>query len=416
MRFLFATARKDWRRNRRNLPELALWIGIPLIIGGVIVLAFGGSGGGPAPQAHLLVVDQDGSFLSGVLLGALTQEEAGGLIRAEKVDLAEGRDRIDAGKASALLVIPDGFGAAVLDETPSTLRLWVNPAQQILPGIVEETLSMALEAAFYLQRLFGDEIRTIAAGPPPGRNTLDDLLVSGLAIDINQRVERLIEYLDPPAIELEIVEDPPEAGEEVAPDGIGVLFLPGILLLSLLFMAQGLGNDIWQEREQLTLRRVVVAPRPLVAFLAGKGLAAAGLIVLVCLCGLGIGYLYLKLPARTLPLAVVWSLGTGVMLLGLMSAIQVSAPSQRAGQIFGMVLVFPLMMLGGSFFPFEAMPRWMAAAGALTPNGWALQVLKGIIRGERSGLELLPAAAILTALILLFFVYGAIRAPGFARR
>jgi hypothetical protein len=40
MRFLFATARKDWRRNRRNLPELALWIGIPLIIGGVIVLAF----------------------------------------------------------------------------------------------------------------------------------------------------------------------------------------------------------------------------------------------------------------------------------------------------------------------------------------------------------------------------------------
>ncbi len=46
MRFALATARKDLRRSRHNLTELLMWIGIPLIIGGVIVLSFGGSGGG----------------------------------------------------------------------------------------------------------------------------------------------------------------------------------------------------------------------------------------------------------------------------------------------------------------------------------------------------------------------------------
>jgi ABC-type multidrug transport system permease subunit len=41
--------------------------------------------------------------------------------------------------------------------------------------------------------------------------------------------------------------------------------------------------------------------------------------------------------------------------------------------------MFPLMMIGGSFFPFEAMPAGMAVIGKLTPNGWALEQLKRIL-------------------------------------
>jgi ABC-type multidrug transport system permease subunit len=36
-------------------------------------------------------------------------------------------------------------------------------------------------------------------------------------------------------------------------------------------------------------------------------------------------------------------------------------------------------MLGGSFFPFEAMPGWMRAVGELTPNGIAVVQLKDIL-------------------------------------
>ncbi|UCH83129.1 MAG: hypothetical protein JSW50_11755, partial [Candidatus Latescibacterota bacterium] len=81
MRFIWYTAVKDWRRHRRNPLELILWVGIPLLVGALIALAFGGKSG-PAPQAHVLVADEDDSFLSGLLVGALSQEAAGGFIHA----------------------------------------------------------------------------------------------------------------------------------------------------------------------------------------------------------------------------------------------------------------------------------------------------------------------------------------------
>jgi ABC-type multidrug transport system permease subunit len=50
-------------------------------------------------------------------------------------------------------------------------------------------------------------------------------------------------------------------------------------------------------------------------------------------------------------------------------------------------------MIGGSFFPFEAMPPWMAAIGAWTPNGLALLRLKALLFGE-----LVPGALAMAAL------------------
>ena len=44
-------------------------------------------------------------------------------------------------------------------------------------------------------------------------------------------------------------------------------------------------------------------------------------------------------------------------------------------------ITFPLLMIGGSFFPFEIMPDWLASVGRWTPNGWALEQLKAILAG-----------------------------------
>ncbi|MFO7653712.1 MAG: ABC transporter permease [Candidatus Krumholzibacteriia bacterium] len=415
LRMIWNTARKDWRKQRRNLPELMLWIGIPLIIGGVVVLAFGGGGGGPTPQAHLLVADQDDSLLSGLLLGALAQDEAGGIIRTEPVAFADGRRRIDAGEASALLRIPEGFADAVLDERPTTLELWVNPSQQVLPQLVEQALSLLADAVFYLHRVLGQELRLIAQGPPEGDLVFADAAIGAIAVAINRRVEALLTRLDPLAIELELVEAAPEERSD-APGGFAVLFLPGILVMSLLFMAQGIGNEIWIEHEQHTLRRVVVSPAGLGSFLAGKALAAAGLMLAVASVGLTIGYLYLDLPAGSLPLAVIWAVVTGVMLLGLLTTVQVLARSQRAGQIAGMLVIFPLMMVGGSFFPLEAMPAWMRAAGQITPNGYAVSVLVDVLRGRRAADDMLVPVLIVAALTAAFGIAVTLRMRSFARR
>ena len=403
MSFIWLTAMKDWRRQRRNPAEVLVWLGIPLLIGSLIILAFGGSGG-PRPQAHLLVVDEDDSFLSGLLIGALSQDQVGSVLRAEVVQREAGQRLVADGKATALLVIPPGFGTAVLQEEPTTLRLWTNPAQTILPGIVEEMLSILVDGSFYLHRLLGDELRLIAQGPAAGLNTLPDGVVAAIAVTINGVAEQIASNLTPPVI---ILAEPEPTADEAAEAGddfnLGMLFVPSILLMGLLFMAQGLGADIWQEREQQTLRRVLCTPRRISDFLLGKLLAGTSMMLLVCLVGLSLGYAYFRLDARSLPLAVLWAASSGALLTALLTVIQLFATSQRAGNILTLVLVFPLGMIGGSFFPFEAMPGWMVAVGRWTPNGFALQRLNNIMFERATTSELVASWLLFAVLIALLY-------------
>jgi ABC-type multidrug transport system permease subunit len=376
MHFALSCAIKDFKRHLRDPLEIATWLGIPLLIGFMVTMAMGGKGG-PQPQAHILVADEDGSFLSGLFVGALSQEAAGGVIRAENVATEDGMRRIQRGEATALLRIPEAFGECLLLEKPSVLELHINPSQQILPNIVEEYLLVLLDGVFYLHRVIGEDLQTFAGGPPDGSGTFPDLTVSNFSVKINHLAGRLGRYLDPPLIRFESKESEKEnSGDEVS---AGLLFFPGILFMSLLFVALAMSSDLWQEKKQKTLLRVVVSPQRTSAFLFGKLAAGSVFIFSVALVALSIGYAYFSLYPATLPFAVLWSTMSGVMLLSLLLLLQLFASSQRAGSILNMALIFPLMMLGGSFFPFEAMPSWMAAVGKFTPNGWALEHLKDIL-------------------------------------
>jgi ABC-type multidrug transport system permease subunit len=408
MRFLWSTALKDLRLRRRDPLSFALWIGIPLMIGSLIILASGGSGGAK-PQAHLFVVDEDDSFVSRLLIGALSQEAAGGMVRAESVEYEAGRERLDGGEGSALLVIPEGFSNSVLLEEPCTLRLLTNPAQSILPAIVEESLSVFVDAIFYLQRLLGDEFREIAAGPPPGRNTFTDPRMADFSVRINQTVERLFASLNPPLIKMERSSGAEEGEPEEERPPYGLLFLPGILFMSILFMAQGLSDGIWEERGQMTLRRVLVSPQSRIVFLTGKLLAGMIVMAIVAFVGLAAGFAYLSLGPGLMPAALLWAVFSGAMLLAGFMFIQLLAPSQRAGNIIAMAFIFPLMMIGGSFFPFEAMPGWMAAIGKYTPNGWALERLKLILLEKLTPGDYGTGLLILCAATLILFLLSALR-------
>ena len=43
---------------------------------------------------------------------------------------------------------------------------------------------------------------------------------------------------------------------------------------------------------------------------------------------------------------------------------------RRAASLVSSMVVFPLLMAGGSFFPLAALPGWIASIGRLTPNGF----------------------------------------------
>jgi ABC-2 type transport system permease protein len=359
MSFVLTSFKKDLLRFRQDIMAVVIWISIPLLIGGLITSLMGSN---VRPNGVLLMVDQDESFLSELVAGAYSAGELGELLSVEKVGLEDGTQRIDDGEASGLLVIPEGFGAALVNSEPVTLTLRTNPSQTILPGIITNVTEILLDAGFYAHQLFGDEInlmKNMGDNPP-------DALIAGLAVTMQNKIEAVAPQLFPPVIDIEIVEPPPQ--EPTTP--LALLFLPGIILMAVMFSANGVASDWWREREQGTLRRLVFAPGQLGGFILGKALAAAVIIGAVGGFTMILGYLFHGVSLSKLPSSLLWISLSGVALFSWFAVLQMSFSSQKTATVMSSMLVFPLLMAGGSFFPLAVMPAWIAAIGRASPNGF----------------------------------------------
>jgi ABC-2 type transport system permease protein len=137
-----------------------------------------------------------------------------------------------------------------------------------------------------------------------------------------------------------------------------------------MFSANGVASDWWRERDQGTLRRLVYAPGQLGAFILGKALAAAVVIGLVGGFTMILGYLFHGVSLTKLPSSLLWISVSGVALFSWFAALQMAFSSQKTATVMSSMLIFPLLMAGGSFFPMAVMPGWIAAVGRASPNGF----------------------------------------------
>ena len=386
---LWICAIKDLRRLRRDPAALLMWLGIPLFLVGIMSAFFGKES--PKPRGLLLIADEDGTFLSGALAGLYKQGTLAEMIQTEKVAQPDGRKRLEKGEASALLVIPKGFSDAFIDNKPLRLPLIVNPSQRIMPRLIEESLSIVLDGSYYLQRIAGDEVRSMIRADRP-----TELQVVEISRRFTRIAESLRRYTDPLAIELQSK----VAAEKKRPSkSFGALWFPSMLFLSFLFIAPNIAMDVWKERTQGALRRFVSSPARLEFWLGGKVLAAWLVFLSVSSAGLLLAHWLLDMRIDSFVPAVAWASACGVGLLLMMMLLIVHAPSERGAGVICNLVAFPLMMSGGSFFPFDFMPEKLAAIGRLTPNGWALTKLQQILDGQA---PLAPFAIAAAGLIVFF--------------
>jgi ABC-type multidrug transport system permease subunit len=372
------------------------------MIGGLMgLLASGGTGA----RGLVLVAGEDALVARAVEAG-LTQGGLASLFEVRRVTESEGRRLMAAGGASALVLLPANASRAMLDQAPLTITLVTNPAQRILPSIVQEALQILVDASFYAQRLFGAPLREIGAQSGRGEFPSSDE-VAAVATAIAGSLRSIGPLVLPPVFDLQL----PIAADQEDADSVlafGRLFLPGLLFMSLLFVAQGMSDDLWEEQKEGTLRRALCAPPGALAFLLGKVIAGAIIVAGVALAGMGVAVALFEVPVLRAVAAVPWSVLGGTVLIALFFVPQVLASSPRGAHMLTSMLVFPLMMIGGSFFPFEAMPPWMAAVGRWTPNGQAVMQLKALLQGTASaaGLVVSALAMLAPAIVVLLWVSG----------
>jgi hypothetical protein len=259
VRFALIAALKDLRRRLADPAALLMWVGLPVVIGGLMSLV--GGDNGPQPKARLLLVDLDQTFVSGLVARAGSQGQLAEFLEIQPVTADVGQRRIDAGDASPIVVpkkFQDGVcgaadGADARDES----------RPRILPGILEEGLRMAIEAAFYAQRLFGQPIREIVDALPAGATGPSDDAVASVSRSINQRLRALEGTLLPPVIAFETRTEAASADSELWCALSARPAVPGVALY-------GAGHE-HRHLEKLhgTLRRAQHAAGP-TAFLLGN--------------------------------------------------------------------------------------------------------------------------------------------------
>jgi ABC-2 type transport system permease protein len=179
------------------------------------------------------------------------------------------------------------------------------------------------------------------------------------------------------------------------------IMLPGYALLFSLFGLQSVAGTILEEREEGTLRRLLITPVSRYALLGGKMLAQFLVTFAQLLILFIAGYLVFHLHIASWPLTLLFLLLISFAVTGL-GMLLVSVVRTRR-QLSPVVTVVTLISsgIGGAWWPLWLEPQWLQNVAKIGVVAWAMEGLNGIIVTGRSFGQLLPD-------LLALLIYGAV--------
>jgi len=376
---LFTLVLKDLRRRLAEPAGLLINLAIPLAITGTMALAFGTSPGGDerTPILRLVVADLDHTVISGILNGSTQSKEAAERMEVKQVvDRDEGLRLLKEGDYAALVVIPKGFTDSILKDGKGELELVKNPSQSVMPIVAEQGVEAAALYISIGRRLLGpdtDLLRKLAAG----EGWDDSLKVAGLLAGTYERVKAADQILFPPLVEVKTER------KEKSESGVSFMawMYPGVMVMSLLYVALMQMKDLLREREAGTFRRMLGAPLAAGQVLASKILSVALVVSLAMGFLLVIGSFAFGLRwGAPLPLAAVCLLVVFAS-TGFAAFLYSLVRTERQGDAFGGILVMVMSLLGGSFVPPQVLPEWLRTLSLFTLSHWAHEALRSLIGG-----------------------------------
>lgn len=363
-----AILRRDLVRFARNPVRTALLFSVPIVFAGIFALVFGGGGVGDI-TVTVLVHDEDEGLVSMFLNGVASQSGDGGRLDLVPVG-PEGAEMMERGEASALVHIPEGFTEDLVDGVPATLGLVKNPSQAFLPLVVEEGLGLGAEVLSEASHVFRPELDQISAmRTDPAFPS--DAAIAALSTGVNAHMRGLDRWLFPPVITLETSTVQPTADEERPEPSMIALFLPGLAVMGVLFLAQAATRDILRDRETGLLRHLLTAPVTATDYLLGKTLS----VLVVTVLGFGI------LVAVGLIVGASWGPATTAVALVVATAVGASgtlvllmslAGTERQADAISTIVIMVWSLLGGAFVPLSQMPSFLEAVARSTLVYWAV--------------------------------------------
>lgn len=326
---------------------------------------------------------------------------------------AEAEALVSQGDLTAAIIIPQDFTSQINAYEPSQLTVILDPADptgsEIINGIMKSAVA---EVTMWGEVQYG--VRTVLNESGLLDEADPDAQRAAAAQSLGVIMTRINELRSDPLIRISS-QDLQGATVE---GGITVYFaylFPGITVMFVFFIVGMAGESLLRERETGTLRRLVAAPLPKAAVIAGKVLAFTLLVCIQVSVLLGVANIAFKMPLGNEPFGLVLLtiiLGLVASSLGMLVA-SFSRSAKQADSV-GTILGFVLAGLGGAIaigqFPLTRSSGPMAVVAQLTPHSHAIEAFYRLLAEKGSLVDILPQLGILLGMSLLF---GAIAARRF---
>jgi hypothetical protein len=198
--------KKDLLRDAKHPWGLVVFMIIPVITAVLMSLVF-------SPQndiqknvmVHIAILDRDDDLLSGLLRSISNQGQAAENLKLHFVDTEEqGIKLVEKRKVSAFVLLPENLTVDLLEGTATALTLYKNPAEAILPKIVEEGLNIVCIGVSQALNLLQPEIKSIRKMVKQDKMP-EPIEVASVASSSVQRLRTIEPYLFPPLIQFETI-------------------------------------------------------------------------------------------------------------------------------------------------------------------------------------------------------------------
>ena len=374
MRRILALAWNNMLQMFRNPSELAAVIIMPLVFTMVFGSAFANVEGKPA---RVPFVDEDGSAYAQQVRAVLEKEPS---LALEAMSRAEAEELVSGGDVPLALIIPEGFGQAV-QAGDAEVQSLMNPQSDTAFAIAAVVQGIAV-------RMSSDAAAANAVmAIMPGGKQFPELY---------QIADSFWEPEPPVSVKGQTVIASDVRGESVQASGT-TQSSAGMAVFFVMFVTFGGAGAILEEREQGTLRRLLVTPTAKGTLLGGK---IVGIVATACL------QTFILTAAGQIIFGVPWGrqwMANAVILFCYILAVTglavlVSTIVRSRDQFAGASPIFStgLAMLGGCWWPLDIISPLMQGIAKATPTGWAMIGLTDVL-ARNHGLEAvwLPAAVLL---------------------
>ncbi|MDE5421226.1 ABC transporter permease [Ancylomarina sp. DW003] len=388
---MFNLALKDIQQYFKDKTAVFLSLLLPIALMTIFALMYGGIGGSKESKPiTLLFTDQDNTEISKEVYVKL--DSLDGLKLVNK-PLAEAKKLIKKGKSASAFVLYKGFQDSVISGQKLPMELFYDEAKEIEVGLLQQAL---------WSNLFGITMKRSMKGK------INDWLVEKNPDLSSSELDEIQEHISEQFNEFEQTENDSEIKEDSGlpmtalvsekKDGnLGLVqAIAGMAIMMLLFSVSASGASLLKEKEEGTLRRLLVAPISPQSILYGKMLstlflAILQLTVMFLYSWLALGLdIFINLPALIL---MILSSAIACSSFGIFMASV--CKSRKQVESLSTLIILVISALGGSMMPMFFMPAIMQKIAVISVNYWAMDGFFDIFWRQLPIADIIPNVLVL---------------------